>query len=123
VLRNTSITLLLLLGFALIVPMCVLLNFQLDRARIAKELCVQRAVPEETRTCHGECHLRDQLKPLQQEERQAIPETHVLTLLPVFAITSNIRPFIPELSKIPFGEIQSELTQGHQGLTEHVPRG
>ncbi len=43
-------------------PFAAVLNFVAQGDRIARELCVQRSVPEAQRTCHGQCHLRKQLK-------------------------------------------------------------
>jgi hypothetical protein len=124
VLRTTSITIILIMGLTLIIPMCVLVHFQLDRDRIAKELCVQREVAEETRTCHGECHLRDQLKPLQADEPQQAPvETNVLSLIPVFMPGDPYRPFFSPTSEKDFGMLRITLAEGHYGTIEQVPRG
>jgi hypothetical protein len=123
VLRTTSITIILIMGLALIIPVCILVHFQLDRERIANELCVQRAVTEETRTCHGECHLRDQLRSLQADDPQQAPvETNVLTLIPVFIPEDPYRPFISPASETVFGMLQIILVEGHNGTIEQVPR-
>ena len=104
--------------------MCVLLNFQLDRARIAKVLCVQRAVPEETRTCHGECHLRDQLKPLQADDPQQAPvETNMLSLIPVFLPENGDRRSVLPIRETGFGIFQVIVAEGYTGKIEQVPRG
>jgi hypothetical protein len=54
--------LLFLFAATVAAPAVVMVDFLLERDRIIKELCVQRAVPEMERTCHGQCHLAKQLK-------------------------------------------------------------
>lgn len=54
--------LLCLYAITLLVPVGLCVDFMVEQERIARELCVQRAVPEEARTCHGQCHLAEQLK-------------------------------------------------------------
>ena len=54
-------------------PSLALLHFHLHRTYIERELCVQRAVAADMRTCHGECHLAKQLKALEQESQESFP--------------------------------------------------
>ena len=49
--------LLFLFAATVAAPAVVMVDFLLERDRIIKELCVQRAVPEMVRTCHGQCYL------------------------------------------------------------------
>ena len=54
-----SIAAFLLIQFIglIVAPAVVVGDFWVERARIERELCVQRMVPGEPRTCHGECQL------------------------------------------------------------------
>ncbi len=123
VLRATCITILLVTGLTLFVPVCILLQFQLDKERIARELCIQREVAEETRTCHGQCHLTKQLKPLQEDIPQnALPET-VVTVLPGFTVTTQDQGFIRRIERIVFSRYNAAIAEGHTGIIEQVPRG
>ncbi|HMN06502.1 MAG TPA: hypothetical protein PKD45_12315 [Flavobacteriales bacterium] len=54
-------------------PGWIMADFLLERNRIARELCVQRMVPEDLRTCHGECQLSKRLAALDDQERK-LPE-------------------------------------------------
>lgn len=56
-----------------VAPSLALLHFHLRRAYIERELCVQREVAADMRTCHGECHLAKQLKALEQESQESFP--------------------------------------------------
>lgn len=53
----------------LLVPACIVVDFLVDQDRIAKELCVQRLVPDDMRTCHGDCYLSQKLKDVDARER------------------------------------------------------
>ena len=67
--------LLFLFAATVAAPAVVMVDFLVERERIVRELCVQRAVPEMERTCHGQCHLTRQLKETRpkQEEMPAPP--------------------------------------------------
>lgn len=41
-------------------------DFMLERGRIERELCVQRMVPDDLRSCHGECQLSKRLESCEQ---------------------------------------------------------
>lgn len=74
VMRRTSVTVVLVLIIALMMaPTVVLIEFTLDRERIARELCVQREVVEEMRTCHGECQLSKRLRALEHAADAPFP--------------------------------------------------
>lgn len=68
--------LLFLFAATVATPAVVMVDFLLERDRIIKELCVQRAVPEMERTCHGQCHLAKQLKETApKKEELPVPPT------------------------------------------------
>lgn len=60
-----------------VAPSIALLQFHLRRAYIERELCVQRAVASDMRTCHGECHLAKQLRALEQESQESFPGSRI----------------------------------------------
>lgn len=123
VLRATCISILLFTAMALLYPVSFLVQFELDRERIARELCVQREVAEETRTCHGQCHLTKKLKPFQEDTPQsAIPETTVVTVLPGFTVVTQDHTFIPCIERIAFSRYNAAIAEGHTGIIEQVPR-
>ena len=53
----------------LLLPAGIVLDFMVDQDRIIRELCVQRLVPEEMRTCHGHCYLSQKLREVDTRER------------------------------------------------------
>lgn len=59
----------LLLLAELVAPAVVVLDFLVERDRIAKEICVQRLTPESMRTCHGQCYVMKKLRSVEQQER------------------------------------------------------
>jgi len=54
-------------------PLFILVEFHLHRASIERELCVQRDVVAEMRTCHGECQLSKRFRALEQEAQAGFP--------------------------------------------------
>ncbi|MBL7952970.1 MAG: hypothetical protein JNM62_14775 [Flavobacteriales bacterium] len=64
---------LLILGVVHLAPLAVLVQFHVDRAHIEQELCVQREVMAEMRTCHGECQLSKRFKVLERSAEQEFP--------------------------------------------------
>lgn len=55
-------------------PAGIVLDFLLEQDRIARELCVQRAVPDAKRTCHGQCHMAKQLSAVEGSGEQERPQ-------------------------------------------------
>lgn len=66
-----AISALLLLHFLVITgaPAFITLDFLIERDRIERELCVQRMVPDDQRTCHGECCLIKRLEKSEGREK------------------------------------------------------
>lgn len=71
--RTFAAAVLLVLGAVHLAPLAVLVQFHVDRARIEQELCVQREVMAEMRTCHGECQLSKRFKALERSAEQEFP--------------------------------------------------
>lgn len=71
--RLGSGAMLMVVMITTLAPSLALLQFHLRRTYIERELCVQREVAADMRTCHGECHLAKQLKALEQESQESFP--------------------------------------------------
>ena len=71
--RSLAALVLLVLGVVHLAPLAVLLQFHADRAHIERELCVQREVMAEMRTCHGECQLSKRFRALERSAEQDFP--------------------------------------------------
>lgn len=68
---------LFVLGLVHMAPLAVLVQFHADRAYIERELCVQREVVEEMRTCHGECQLSKRFRALEHKAGQSFPTERI----------------------------------------------
>lgn len=64
---------LFVLALVYLAPLAVLVQFHADRAYIEQELCVQREVMAEMRTCHGECQLSKRFQALERSAQQEFP--------------------------------------------------
>lgn len=71
--RASASVVLVLITIVMMAPAVVLMDFTLHRDRIARELCVQRDVVEDMRTCHGECQLSKRLRALEHEANAPFP--------------------------------------------------
>lgn len=58
-------------------PTMVLIGFKVDQERIARELCVQRDVVEDMRTCHGECQLSKRFRAMERQADAPFPMERV----------------------------------------------
>lgn len=106
-------------------PGWVVADFWLEQDRIAQELCVQRMVPEETRACHGECHLKKQLEQTTDEHEQNVPE-QLRTLRITEMIMDQERPSMigtPLLRELGWVRARDNLTEGHPQAVDPVPWG
>lgn len=84
--RFTAHVLLLALLASVFAPAIIVGDFIVERDRIVRELCVQRLVPEEMRTCHGNCYLSKTLRKVDQQER-TLPDELRSMRLPEVVIT------------------------------------
>lgn len=85
--RSTFASLILaVLGAVHLAPLAVLVQFHVDRAHIERELCVQREVMAEMRTCHGECQLSKRFRALERSAQEHFP---------VQRIESRFEPKVP----------------------------
>lgn len=102
----------------------VLIRFHLERDRIIKELCVQRALPAAEQTCHGQCHLMKQLQA--QEAPQDLPALPSLELRMEPAISSHagISLSIPQARSRWYGpDVRYGRGAGYPSLADPVPWG
>ena len=102
----------------------VLIRFHLERDRIIKELCVQRALPAAEQTCHGQCHLMKQLQA--QEAPQDLPALPSLELRMEPAISSHagISLSIPQARSRWYGpDVRYDRGAGYPSLADPVPWG
>lgn len=102
----------------------IIVRFHLERDRIIREVCVQRAVPEAKRTCHGQCHLKKQL----DEEKEAGPADASPSLRVELrvepAITHDARTWSidPAASLRCYGPaLSAPLPEGFLSLADPVP--
>lgn len=77
--RLFAASVLLVLGLVHLAPLVVLIQFHVDRAHIERELCVQREVMAEMRTCHGECQLSKRFRALEQKADEEFPTERIET--------------------------------------------
>lgn len=109
---------------AVIAPSLVLLQFQVDRARIERELCVQRDLMEGMRTCHGECQLSKRFKALEAEAEAGFPAERVqVRYEPVVDLQSPTTTILMPVIDRVMPDPEFLLSEGFGKRVEHVPRG
>jgi hypothetical protein len=111
-------------GIMLSMPTAILVRFQWRRAYVERELCVQREVIAEMRTCHGECHLSKQLKALEHKSEQGFPaerfqERFEPLVGMAFEHTSLARNPVERV----FPVFVERVLPGHFGTLDAIPRG
>ncbi|MBL7981835.1 MAG: hypothetical protein JNL52_08520 [Flavobacteriales bacterium] len=122
--RCIGALLVVVVSVMLSMPTAVLVRFQLRRAYVERELCVQREVMADMRTCHGECHLSKQLKALEHESEQGFPaERFQERFEPVASEVPDILAIETNLVERSFPDFDEDLLSGNSGEVETVPRG
>jgi hypothetical protein len=120
VLRIISTIIILLLGFAFSLKTLVLIQFEINRAYIEKELCEQRQ--EVNNCCKGNCYLIKQLQNTTAAEhpmRPAFPEQEELVFEVESTKLETFAGFIASRFLKPVNEYSHYLT--HLGLTFRSP--
>lgn len=113
----------LLFTAVLMAPSFVLLQFKLDQARIAEELCVQREVMEEMRTCHGECQLSKRFKALEERSEAGFPTERVhVRYEPAVEPVSDERLFLPTVIELERPVLPAATAEGFGAAVDHVPK-
>lgn len=103
----------------------VLIRFQVERARIVEELCVQRTLPEAQQTCHGRCHLMKRL-PAAEAQQASTPAPPRLELRSEPAVVGrpSVVINVPDATARMFGPDGSvHFLTGHSLPAEPVPWG
>ncbi len=114
----------LLFVVVLLAPSLVLLEFKMDQARIARELCVQRDLVGEMRSCHGECQLSKRFKALEEESQAGFPTERVqVRYEPVVDFAPAPKPVIAQVTDLVLPDPVLHLSDGFGARVEHVPRG
>jgi hypothetical protein len=114
----------LLFAVVLLAPSLVLLQFKIDQSRIARELCVQRDLMEDMRSCHGECQLSKRFKALEEESQAGFPSERVqVRYEPVVDIAPAPRSIIAQVTDLVLPDPVFHLSDGFGACVEHVPRG
>lgn len=103
----------------------VLVRFHLERDRIIKEKCVQRALPEKKQTCHGRCHLKKQLAAAEsRQENTPTPPRFELRIEPAVVGHTNKLVNVPlGIARLfgPDGPVH--VSVGYTATAEPVPWG
>ena len=106
----------------LLVPACIVVDFLIDQDRIAKELCVQRLVPDDMRTCHGDCYLSKKLKDVDARERDLPGTLRALKLDDALPQQSTLRTvFAIAVTGPAWPEMKHGLLPGSVPVSEPVP--
>lgn len=116
-------------GFVLLVvllttlaPSLALLQFHLRRSYIERELCVQREVAADMRTCHGECHLARQLRALEQESQESFPGSRLdFRTEPAMKPSPERTGLILAVSSLFFPEQEAVIADGFTVSLDPVP--
>lgn len=106
----------------LLVPACIVADFLLDQERIARELCVQRLVPDEMRTCHGHCYLSKKLNEVDARERDlpgVLRSVKLDDAIPQRAFPGFFSE--PEIGSTNWTSVSADEMSGHVPLSEPVP--
>lgn len=107
---------------SMVAPSLCVLQFQMRRAYVERELCVQRDVVEAMRTCHGQCHLSKQLKALEQEAAAGFPADQLqFRTEPAMAIQVQPAGFVLAASPLGFPRSINRLCAGHADSADPVP--
>jgi hypothetical protein len=121
--RWTGVLMLSLFVGLLLAPLAVLLEFQIHRDSIERELCVQRDVMESMRTCHGECQLAKRFKALEQESETEFPSDRIeVRLEPRVPISENVAELRRDASDRVFPCFEAHELVRAVSVPEQVPR-
>lgn len=120
--RGVAASLFVLMVGLLLAPALVLLEFHADRERIARELCVQREVVEEMRTCHGECQLSKRLRALEHEADAPFPMERIeLRFEPLVPLDGALTLDLPIASARAFPNCAAALLERPLPVPDGVP--
>lgn len=122
--RITGPLLALLFAAVMNAPSLYLLQFTVHKAYVERELCVQRDVMEDMRTCHGECQLTKKFRALEEESNSRFPADRLEIRYEVLIGHAVITPhFLPSASRRTYPVFVASIATGHQTVPEAVPWG
>ncbi|MBL7945545.1 MAG: hypothetical protein JNN32_05730 [Flavobacteriales bacterium] len=99
--RFFAASVIVVLGLVHLAPLAVLIQFHVDRAYIERELCVQREVMAEMRTCHGECQLSKRFRALEQQANDEFPMERLETRFdPRTPLPENVQVVAPRAERM-----------------------
>ena len=97
-------------------------DFMVERDRIERELCVQRMVPDEQRTCHGECCLMKRLEKSGEREQNLPVELRAVRIGDMITDDSALPVIIPlDAAELAWAVLTEEPREGHPGPLAPVP--
>lgn len=112
----------LLFAAMLLFPSFVLLRFKVDQARIARELCVQRDLMEDMRTCHGECQLSERFKAMEEQAEAGFPAERIpVRYEPLVDLMEGASTWVRTAEDRGLPRPVYPLAQGHMHRLEPVP--
>ena len=85
------ITMIILLLIQPISKLWIIVSYQLNKAYIAKELCVNKDKP--AKCCEGKCYLNSQLAYAEEQEEKSPTSQHSLEILPFWVFCSPVTLF------------------------------
>lgn len=103
-------------------PAWIVADFMMERDRIARELCVQRAVPDGQRSCHGECCLMKRLEKSGEREQNLPTELRALRIgdmITDHGASALVIP--PDGAELAWATLIEEPREGHPRPHAPVP--
>ncbi|MFN3874416.1 MAG: hypothetical protein ACK4L7_00705 [Flavobacteriales bacterium] len=120
--RHGAWSLLVAILVSAFAPAALVVNFQIHRAYVERELCVQRGLQADQRTCHGECHLAKQLRALEEEAERGFPvERNSMRSEPIVHELPSVNCPAPPGSAVRYPEQAASLNGGRPAPSEPVP--
>jgi hypothetical protein len=120
--RLFAASVIVVLGLVHLAPLAVLIQFHVDRAHIERELCVQREVMAEMRTCHGECQLSKRFRALEQQANDEFPSERIETRFePKTPISEDVHVVLPTAQRSWHPVLVETPLDGDVNTAEPVP--
>ncbi|HQV39174.1 MAG: hypothetical protein IPO60_07130 [Flavobacteriales bacterium] len=120
--RGISAFLLLHFLAVTLAPAWIVADFMVERDRIERELCVQRMVPDEQRTCHGECSLMKRLEKSGEREQNLPAELRAVRISDMITDDGTLALVIPpDGAKLAWATLIEEPREGHPRPHALVP--
>ncbi len=113
-----------LIGVLFLVPQMantfLVVNYELDKASITAEHCVNKSRPE--LNCNGQCHLNNQLQSQEQNKGEQ-PQPEYLDIEFNFLVGDGVHAFLQSTSSESFNDrITAKLTHGIYSRLDRPPK-